>query len=106
MSAPVLPLHTESDSRVAAWILRLNKCEPGTEAARAVYSEARVAGLVDELYAALTRRADAEQREADALRAEIESTENLLQAVRPVMEGRPDMTIGEALQKLGYLRPQ
>lgn len=108
MSGPVVTLHKSLPPglRVAAWVQRLGACDPKSPAVRKIYNEAVDAGLGRELVAALEESAAADQREADALRAERENWQNLIDVVSPLMEGHPEMTIGEALQQAGYLRPQ
>ena len=105
MSGRVVTLHKRPTPgpRIAAWMTRLDACDPKSPAAKAIYTEALDAGYGRELVAALEESAAADRREAAGLRAEIEGTQELLDAVRPVMQGHPDMTVGEALQKLGHL---
>ena len=73
MSAPVLPLRKQPDPRVTAWIRRLNKCEPGSPAARAIYAEAADAGLIRALSDGLQLAAAAQQTEAALLKAEMQA---------------------------------
>ncbi len=103
MSGRVVELHKRPtpDPRVAAWMRRLNACEPKSPEARAIYGEALDAGLGRELVTALEESAATDRHEAAGLRAEIDGTQKLLDVVRPAMEGHPEMTVGEALQKLG-----
>lgn len=72
-SRPILHLQKQPDPRVTAWILRLNKCEPGSPAARAIYDEAAAAGLVGALSDGLNLAAAADQAEAALLKAEMQA---------------------------------
>ena len=70
-SRPILHLQKQPDPRVTAWIRRLDKCDPGSPEAKAIYGEAMAAGLGAVLCDGLDLAAAAQQREARLLNAEM-----------------------------------
>ena len=70
MSPTILHLRKTPGAQVVRWIQLLDGCAPQSRAAIAVYRDAAVQGLVDELLDGLRRAAAADRREADLLDAE------------------------------------
>jgi hypothetical protein len=86
---PIMSLHEPPSPQIKDWLARIEDADSAE--IDAVIREARGAGLLDALI--------------DAQRVERENTEALIKLLRPVMQGHPDMTMAEAFQKLGYLKP-